>query len=50
MSTTGKTFEKVIQYLVQSHLEFNNLLNANQFGLQHDTSMNEAHGSRGPKF
>jgi hypothetical protein len=34
LSTTGKLFEKVLQKLIQSHLEVNNLLNANQFGFR----------------
>jgi len=54
LSTTGKLFEKVIQKLIQSHLEVNNLLNANQFGFRarHSatTPMHDAYGSRDPKF
>jgi hypothetical protein len=34
LSTTGKLFEKVIQQLIQRHLEVNNLINANEFGFR----------------
>jgi hypothetical protein len=34
LSTTGKFFEKVIQKIVQRHLDSNNLLNASQFGFR----------------
>jgi hypothetical protein len=38
---TGKFFEKVIQKLIQSHLEVNNLLNTNQAGFRarHSTTL-----------
>jgi len=34
LSTTGKLFEKVLQKIVQRHLEENNLLNASHFGFR----------------
>jgi hypothetical protein len=41
LSTTGKLFEKVIQNIVQRHLDTNNLLNASQFGFRarHSTTL-----------
>jgi hypothetical protein len=39
LSTSCKLFEKVIQKLIQSHLEANNLLNANQLGFRARHSM-----------
>jgi retron-type reverse transcriptase len=34
LTTTGKLFEKVIQKIIQKHIDANNLLNANQFGFR----------------
>jgi len=41
LSSTGKLFEKVIQKIVQRHLDTNNLLNASQFGFRarHSTTL-----------
>jgi hypothetical protein len=41
LSTTGKLFEKVIQKIVQRHLDYNNLLNVSQFGFRarHSTTL-----------
>jgi hypothetical protein len=41
LSATGKQFEKVIQKIVQSHIEERGLLNASQFGFVacHNTAL-----------
>jgi hypothetical protein len=39
LHTTGKLFVKVIQKLIQKHIEANNLINANQFGFGASHSM-----------